>query len=348
MPQSTLPRAPWARPERRREDDRRERRGRGRLRVVGEQADEQGHHDEPAPTPKRAEKRPAASPPRGEGGRENPMLASAAVTVSDGSAAALEPLRAQPSDSAVLCDVDGTLAPIVARYEDARLLDGAHERPAATARPGAPAGLRQRPRAGRPRADGRARRMRLRGQPRHGAPPPGRAAPARARGGRAPGRRSRAFAARWPPERLAEGGLRMEPKGATISVHAPGGADPGGGACCSGGRPPRRAEHGLVPHGRPRGAGGAPARGGGQGHRGARPAARSGARRRMYIGDDRTDADAWRALRALRERRGARPRRWASRWRAREVPPDGARGGRRRRSPGPPGALAALRHLARY
>ncbi len=42
-------------------------------------------------------------------------------------AALLAPLRERPGEAAVLCDVDGTLAPIVARPEDARLLDGARE-----------------------------------------------------------------------------------------------------------------------------------------------------------------------------------------------------------------------------
>ena len=39
-----------------------------------------------------------------------------------------------------------------------------------------------------------------------------------------------AFAARWPAERLAGAGLRMEPKGATISVHARGAPRSGRGA----------------------------------------------------------------------------------------------------------------------
>src|SRR5215212_8601198 len=35
----------------------------------------------------------------------------------------LAPLRDQPGRSAILCDIDGTLAPVVARAEDARVPD---------------------------------------------------------------------------------------------------------------------------------------------------------------------------------------------------------------------------------
>ena len=228
------------------------------------------------------------------------LLASGAVTVSDRVRDALEPLRAQPSDSAVLCDVDGTLAPIVARYEDARLPDGARELLLV---------LRDRVRllgfvSGRGLAD-LDRIVGIDGcayAGNHGMEL------------RSPGERPRlaagvaehlariaAFAARWPAERLAEGDLRMEPKGATISVHARGARDPVAANLLLEAIADDARAHGLMPTG-------------GREVLEVRPplavdkgtAVRalldgSGARRAMYIGDDRTDADAWRALRAMRE-----------------------------------------------
>ena len=69
-----------------------------------------------------------------------------------------------------------------------------------------------------------------------------------------------AFAAMWPPERLATGDLRLEEKGATLSVHARGARDPAAAelllrevALEAAGARARRDE-------RARGAGGAPAR----------------------------------------------------------------------------------------
>lgn len=48
------------------------------------------------------------------------MSADAAQTMSE----AVRPLTAAPQEAAIFCDVDGTLAPIVRRAEDARLPDG--------------------------------------------------------------------------------------------------------------------------------------------------------------------------------------------------------------------------------
>jgi trehalose 6-phosphate phosphatase len=48
-------------------------------------------------------------------------------TASGAWTAALEPLRAEPGRAAILTDVDGTLAPIAARAEDAAMLPGARE-----------------------------------------------------------------------------------------------------------------------------------------------------------------------------------------------------------------------------
>ena len=46
---------------------------------------------------------------------------SGAPGVGAGIAELLAPLRAEPGASAVLCDIDGTLAPIVSDPEDARV-----------------------------------------------------------------------------------------------------------------------------------------------------------------------------------------------------------------------------------
>ncbi len=294
----------------------------------------------PPPTPKRAEKRPAARPTATS---VTTLLASAAVTVSDPVRVALEPLRAHPSDSAVLSDVDGTLAPIVPRYEDARLLDGAHELLLR---------LRDRVRllgfvSGRGLAD-LERIVGIDGcayAGNHGMElrSPGEVARL------APGVAEHlatiaAFAARWPAERLAGGGLRMEPKGATITVHARGARDPVAASLLLEAVAADARAHGLVPTG-------------GREVLEVRPplavdkgtAVRalldgSGARRAVYIGDDRTDADAWRALRALREE-GALDAAVAVAVTSEEVPAE-VRTAADVEVAGPAGALAALELLA--
>jgi trehalose 6-phosphate phosphatase len=93
----------------------------------------------PPPTPKSAENSPAASPmaasrtirdPTSGAAAASgaPLLGSVAVTTPDRRVATLlAPLRERPREAAVLCDVDGTLAPIAPRPEDARLLDAAPE-----------------------------------------------------------------------------------------------------------------------------------------------------------------------------------------------------------------------------
>src|SRR5205085_10457559 len=75
----------------------------------------------PPPTPSTPEKNPATSPmpTRARVRRDTAGI----VGPVDGSLARLvAPLRAQPRRGAVLCDIDGTLAPIVPVPEDARVL----------------------------------------------------------------------------------------------------------------------------------------------------------------------------------------------------------------------------------
>jgi trehalose 6-phosphate phosphatase len=271
------------------------------------------------------------------------LLASAAVTVSDRVRAALEPLRAHPSDSAVLCDVDGTLAPIVPRYEDARLLDGAREVLLV---------LRDRMRllgfvSGRGLAD-LDRMVGLDGcayAGNHGMELRGPGETARL----APGVAEHlaaiaAFATRWPAERIAEGGLRVEPKGATITYHARGAPDPVAADLMLQAVSADARAHGLVPTGGREVVEVRPPLAVDKGTAVRALLDGSGARRAMYIGDDRTDADAWRALRAMREE-GALEVAVGVAVTSAEVPAD-VREAADVEVAGPPGALAALELLA--
>ena len=103
-------------------------------------------------------------------------------------------------------------------------------------------------------------------------------------------------------ERLAVAGLRLEEKGATLSVHARAAPDPAAAELLLLEVARQAAEHGLVTTS-------------GREVLEVRPpvrvdkgtavtellAATPGARTALYAGDDRTDADAWRALRDLRD-----------------------------------------------
>jgi trehalose 6-phosphate phosphatase len=272
------------------------------------------------------------------------LLGSIAVTAPDPRVAALlAPLRERPGEAAVLCDVDGTLAPIVARPGDARLLDGAREVLEA---------VRDRVRllgfvSGRGLADVE----RLVGLPgcayagNHGMElhlPGARPRLADGVAGHVPA--IAAFAATWPPERLAVGGLRLEEKGATLSVHARGAPDAAAAELLLAEVAREAGEHGLVTTS-------------GREVLEVRPPVRidkgtavrellagSGAAAAVYVGDDRTDADGWRALRELREQGGLRHA-VALAVASAEVPAE-VRAAADAEVEGPAGAVAALRLLA--
>ena len=303
----------------------------------------------PPPTPKSDAKRPETTPidasaaarPTGVPGA---VLASSAVTVSDRRVEdVLEPLRTRIADAAVLCDVDGTIAPIVARPQDARLLEGMHETLVA---------LRDRVRllgfvSGRGLADA----QRIVAMP--GCAWAGNHGMELQRAGEEPGLAAGVadylatiaeFVAAWPAERLEPGDLRMEPKGATLSVHARGARDPEAARLLLAQIASEALDRGLVP---------TP----GREVLEVRPpvavdkgtAVRallrdSGARVAMYIGDDRTDADAWRALRAM-STEGLLDVAIGVAVAAGEVPA-GVREAADVEVPGPPGALRVLRFLA--
>jgi len=308
----------------------------------------------PPPTPNSAEKRPATRPIRARRATRPvsasaapapgaSLLGSIAVTAPDrGLAALLAPLRERPRESAVLCDVDGTLAPIVPRPEDARLLDGAA---------GVLEELRGRMRllgfvSGRGLAD-LERLVGLEGcayAGNHGMELhlPGER-PRLADGVAAHVPAVAAFAATWPPQRLAAGGLRLEEKGATLSVHARGAPDPAAAALLLREVAREAAAHGLVTttgrevlEVRP------PVRVD-KGTAVTQLLAGVGARAALYVGDDRTDADAWRALRALRDA-GALDHAVALAVASAEVPAE-VREAADAEVDGPAGALEALRAL---
>jgi trehalose 6-phosphate phosphatase len=273
-----------------------------------------------------------------------PLLGSIAVTAPDRRLAALlAPLRECPGEAAVLCDVDGTLAPIVARPEGARLLDGAREVLEA---------LRQRVRllafvSGRGLADVE-RLVGLDGcayAGNHGMELhlPGEG-PRLADGVAEHVPTIAIFAAMWPAQRLATGDLRMEEKGATLSVHARGARDPVAADLLLREVALEAREHGLVTTS-------------GREVLEVRPPVRvdkgtavrtllrdAGARTALYVGDDRTDADAWRALREMRDE-GALDHAAAIAVASAEVPAE-VRESADAEVEGPAGALAALRLLA--
>jgi len=243
----------------------------------------------------------------------------------------------------LVLDVDGTLAPIAPRPEDARLIAGATEALVAG---------RDQYRllvfvSGRGLAD----LERLVGIPgcayagNHGME-------LRAAGGRAALAEGvaehvlavAAFAATWPPERLAPGDVRLEEKGATLSFHARGAANPAAAELLLDEIAAEARERGLVTTT-------------GREVLEVRPpvavdkgtAVRAlldgtGARRALYVGDDRTDADAWRALRAMRED-GALDAAAGIAVTSAEVPAE-VREAADAEVGGPEGALAMLRDLA--
>jgi trehalose 6-phosphate phosphatase len=258
-------------------------------------------------------------------------------------AAALAPIRERPAEAAVLCDVDGTLAPIVARPEDARLLDGAAEALVAVRDRVLLLGFV----SGRSLADVE-RLVGLTGcayAGNHGMEirPVG-GEPRLAEGVAEHVIAVAAFAATWPPERLAPGDLRLEEKGATLSFHARGARDPVAAELLLREIAAEARERGLVPTS-------------GREVLEVRPPVRIDkgtavrgllrdvdARVALYIGDDRTDADGWRALRAMRDD-GALDAAVAIAVTSDEVPPE-VREAADVEVDGPEGALAVLRLLA--
>ncbi|HSJ72730.1 MAG TPA: trehalose-phosphatase, partial [Miltoncostaeaceae bacterium] len=137
---------------------------------------------------------------------------------------------------------------------------------------------------------------------------------------------------------------RLEEKGATLSIHARGAPDPDAAELLLREVAREAGEHGLVTTS-------------GREVLEVRPPVRidkgtavtellagAAARTALYVGDDRTDADAWRALRALRDR-GELSGAVALAVASAEVPAE-VRAGADAEVDGPAGALEALRLLA--
>ena len=124
--------------QRRDQDDRRERRP-GRLALpVAEPQDQQGddhraaaHSEQPAEGPRgAADHRQTEEPPGHEAGHTKRVPAQ----TREGLAHALRPLTDAPERAAILCDIDGTLAPIAPRADSARVPPEASRTLAALAR----------------------------------------------------------------------------------------------------------------------------------------------------------------------------------------------------------------------
>jgi trehalose 6-phosphate phosphatase len=231
--------------------------------------------------------------------REVVLVASATVPVSN-AADALAPLVADPGRSALFLDLDGTLAPIVARPQDAKVIDGA--RPLLE-RLQAHLGL-----LGFVSGRGLADLQRIVGLPgcayagNHGFEIRRPGAPATTVAAAAAWQPAiDRLAAEWTDAVLAPDGLVPEPKGATLSVHwrtapdrdraqaalhdrlAP--AAEAAGLVVTWGRmvmeirPPAAIDKGTAVR---------------------ELLSTAPIRHAAYVGDDRTDADAWRALHQLR------------------------------------------------
>src|SRR3954453_23015676 len=125
------------------DDDRGEAGAGGEALAVGEPEDQQRHDDRPSPDPEEAAEEPGEGADCRQleegvvralaGGHPAILRAVPPDSVTSGApggsdwTAALAPLRAEPGRAAILTDVDGTLAPIVERAEDAAVPAAARE-----------------------------------------------------------------------------------------------------------------------------------------------------------------------------------------------------------------------------
>lgn len=228
------------------------------------------------------------------------LLASAAMAISEATRRLIEPLLADPTASAILLDLDGTLAPIVEHPEDVEIPgDLRRLLPLLAARYALLAFI-----------SGRALNS-LRGivglgdvvySGNHGLEirlPDGERLPSADAGGHRAALRE--FAGRWPPRALAADGVWLEDKGATLTFHYRTARDPARAvAALEGAIAPAARDAGLVAE---------PGRMSLEIHPSATITkgtaaraildARPEVRHVLSAGDDRTDVEVWRTLREL-------------------------------------------------
>lgn len=215
--------------------------------------------------------------------------------------AALGPLREDPAKAAILTDVDGTLAPIAERAEDAAVPAAAREALAALSERFGLVGCV----SGRQAEE--ARRLvgldQLAYAGNHGLelllPGDGAVRPDPSLAGRE--RDAAEFISGVDPAELAAVGLRLEDKGAIQALHWRGAGDEVTAEARAREIAIEAGHTGLDPHWGRKVLELRPVGGGGKGVAVASLLASDGLDRAVYAGDDRTDLDAFRRLEELRE-----------------------------------------------
>jgi trehalose 6-phosphate phosphatase len=215
-------------------------------------------------------------------------------------AARLEPLRSEPSRAAILTDVDGTLAPIVERAEDAAVPAAAREALAALSQRYALVGCVSGRRAEEARRLVGLDSLAYAGN--HGLELllPGDAAPRPDPSIAGREREASEFLAALDGARL-EVGLRREDKGPIQALHWRGSADEAAAHSRAHEIAVEAGKAGLEPRWGRKVLELRPAGGGGKDGAVASLLADERLDRAVYAGDDRTDLDAFRRLRQLRE-----------------------------------------------
>ncbi len=213
-----------------------------------------------------------------------------------GPISAVAPLHADPAAAAVLCDLDGTLAPIVARPELARVPDAARVALARIADRYAIAAVVSGRRATVAREIVGIQKLHYIGN--HGfellLPNSPESRPAPELGPH--GREAAGFAARLDPGELDRAGLRVEDKGPIVALHWRGAADEGAAEQLAERIAAAAEGQGLVIH---RGRKVLELRPAGEVNKGTAIESLllgTGATAALYAGDDRTDLDAFSAL----------------------------------------------------
>jgi trehalose 6-phosphate phosphatase len=216
-------------------------------------------------------------------------------------AALLDPLRSDPEKTAILTDVDGTLAPIAERAEEAAVPAAAREALAALSKRYALVGCI----SGRQATEAR-RLVGLDGiayagnhglellLPGDGAPRPDPSLAGRER-------QAAGFMAEVDPDRLEAAGLRQEDKGAIQALHWRGAEDESDAESRAHEIAIEAGKAGLEPRWGRKVLELRPVGGGGKDGAVASLLAGEELDRAAYAGDDRTDLDAFRRLRELRE-----------------------------------------------